>query len=271
MAVVIPIYCYCYCYCYCFFTLAQNAVEASSNHVSTNPLLRDHHPLWSLPSKSTALVTGGTKGIGHAIVTQLAETFHAKVLTCARNATELEECLNEWNQRGMDVHGVVADLSTSQGRDTVMNKLKEMIHQNDCAHVGRLDILINNVGTNRRKKTIDYTEDDFDFIIATNLKSMYELTKLCHPYLKRPRVVAVDEETSYCASPSSVVNIGSVAGVTCMKSGTLYASTKAAMNQITGNWACEWGPDGIRVNCVAPWYINTPLARQVLNNPDFKR
>ena len=69
---------------------------------------------------------------------------------------------------------------------------------------------------------------------------------------------------------SSVINIGSVAGVTCMKTGTIYAMTKAAMGQLTGNLACEWGQNGIRVNCVAPWYINTPLARQVLKNEAYK-
>lgn len=90
---------------------------------------------------------------------------------------------------------------------------------------------------------------------------MFALTTACYPYLKRGA-----GETS-----SSVVNIGSVAGVTCMKSGTIYASTKAAMNQLTGNWACEWGLDGIRINCVAPWYINTELAQQVLKNPDYKK
>lgn len=57
-----------------------------------------------------------------------------------------------------------------------------------------------------------------------------------------------------------------------MKSGTIYAATKAAMNQLTGNWACEWGlADNIRVNCVAPWYINTELAQQVLKDVAYKR
>ena len=55
-----------------------------------------------------------------------------------------------------------------------------------------------------------------------------------------------------------------------MKSGTPYAATKAAMNQLTGNLACEWGPDGIRVNCIAPWYIRTPLAIQVLKDEAYK-
>lgn len=50
-----------------------------------------------------------------------------------------------------------------------------------------------------------------------------------------------------------------------------FSDAKAAMNQVTGNWACEFGGDGIRVNCVTPWYINTPLAQQVLKDESFKR
>merc|ERR1719384_520195 len=96
---------------------------------------------------------------------------------------------------------------------------------------------------------------------------MFELTKSCHKYLVREKV----QGESHCKTTSSVVNISSVAGVTCIKSGTPYAATKAAINQITGNWACEWGPDGIRVNSVTPWYINTPLAQQVLKDERYKK
>lgn len=223
--------------------------------------------MWSLPSKSTALVTGGTKGIGHAIVTELAEVFGCKVITCGRDEKALQICIENWTKAGLDVRGVAGDISTAEGRDEVMKKVKEMVEENDSATLGKLDILVNNVGTNIRKRTIDYSEEELEFILRTNLKSMFELTKLCHKYLVREKV----EGESHCEKTSSVVNIGSVAGVTCIKSGTPYAATKAAMNQITGNWACEWGPDGIRVNCVTPWYINTPLAQQVLKDEVFKR
>jgi Tropinone reductase 1 len=219
---------------------------------------------WGLSANSKAIVTGGTKGIGHAIVMELGKTFGCHVLTCCRNEEELESCLKEWRDvHNIHVDGVVADLSTAQGRQALMAKADQVFVNDDGEKEGTLDILINNVGTNIRKPTVDYTEDDLDFILETNLKSMYELTKLCHPYLK--------QKDSKSGSTSSVVNIGSVAGVTCMKSGTPYAATKAAMNQLTGNWACEWGPDGIRVNCVTPWYINTPLAKQVLKNEEYKR
>lgn len=223
--------------------------------------------LWSLPKKATAVVTGGTKGIGYAIVTELGKTFDCKIITCARNEEELRKCIKEWRKEGIDVRGVVADISTSMGMEALMEEIAIMVHEKDCAHVGKLDILVNNVGTNIRKPTLEYTEEDLDFILRTNFKSMFELTKMCHKYLKREKV----KDESYCAETSSVVNIGSVAGVICMKSGTPYAATKAAMNQITGNLACEWAPDGIRINCVAPWYINTELAQQVLKNEAYKK
>jgi Tropinone reductase 1 len=223
--------------------------------------------LWSLPKKSTAVVTGGTKGIGHAIVTELGKSFDCKIITCSRNEEELSRCIKQWRKDGIDVRGVVADVSTREGREALMEEVAIMIHEKDCANVGKLDILVNNVGTNIRKPTVEYTEEELDFILRTNFKSMFELTKLCHQYLKREKV----QGQSYCAQTSSVVNIGSVAGVVCMKSGTPYASTKAAMNQVTGNLACEWAPDGIRINCVAPWYINTALAQQVLKNEEYKK
>jgi Tropinone reductase 1 len=167
----------------------------------------------------------------------------------------LENCLRQWNdEHGLNVQGVVADVSTSEGREILMKEV-------EVKFGGRLDVLVNNVGTNIRKPTVDFTAEDYEFIMKTNLQSLFELTRVCYPYLKR----SSDEKVT-----SSVINIGSVAGVTCMKTGTIYAMTKAAMGQLTGNLACEWGQNGIRVNCVAPWYINTPLARQVLKNEAYK-
>jgi len=133
--------------------------------------------------------------------------------------------------------------------------------------------LVNNVGTNIRKKTAEYTLEELEFLMKTNLESVFELTKLCYPFLKRSTDQRPWEKPFSHDEPpvtSSVINIGSVAGVTCIKTGTIYAMTKAAMNQLTGNLACEWGPDGIRVNCVTPWYIHTPLAKQVLKNEEYK-
>eukprot|EP01023_Acetabularia_acetabulum_P011558 TRINITY_DN15361_c0_g1_i1.p3 TRINITY_DN15361_c0_g1~~TRINITY_DN15361_c0_g1_i1.p3 ORF type:complete len:136 (-),score=17.76 TRINITY_DN15361_c0_g1_i1:212-619(-) len=82
------------------------------------------------------------------------------------------------------------------------------------------------------------------------------MCQLCHPLLKGCGV-------------SSIVMCSSVAGgPTGMNSGSIYAMTKAAMNQLTKNLCCEWAEDGIRVNSVAPWYTSTPLANQVLQKED---
>ena len=89
--------------------------------------------------------------------------------------------------------------------------------------------------------------------------SAFDLTKLIYPYLKK-------EGDEF----SSVINVSSTAGLTHLRTGSLYGMSKAAMNQLTRNLAVEWAADNIRVNAVAPWYIDTPLANQVLKDPDYK-
>ncbi len=116
---------------------------------------------------------------------------------------------------------------------------------------------MNNTGTNIRKKTVEYSDEERDLILHTNLISAFSLTRGLYPLLKKSEV-------------PSVVNISSVAGMTHIRTGSVYGMTKAAMNQLTRNLAGEWAADGIRVNSVAPWYINTPLARQVLENRDYR-
>jgi len=221
--------------------------------------------------RTTAVVTGGTKGIGKAVVEELAGNFGVRVFTCARNEQDLSSCLEKWREDlGADtsagsVDGIVADLSEAEGRKKFVDAVRTWLDGN------QLDILVNNVGTNIRKPSIEYNEEEIDHILRTNFQSMFSLTVLLHDLLKRSGAEGGAGHSPSTLTTSSVVNIGSVAGVTCIKTGCIYAATKAAMNQVTGNWACEWGPFGIRVNCVAPWYINTELAKQVLKDKKYKR
>jgi tropinone reductase I len=196
---------------------------------------------WSLRNKS-ALVTGASKGIGRAVALELAG-LGARVFAVARGADQLASLSQEAEAHGYSVHGFVADVAEASGRD----KLIEAVSQ----HFGALDILINNVGTNIRRSTVDYTASEVEAIFATNLTSAFELSRLAHPYLKQ-------------SGQGAIVHISSVAGLTALQTGTPYAMTKAAMIQMTKNMATDWARDGIRVNCVAPWFIETPLTQGVL-------
>lgn len=202
---------------------------------------------WSLQGQ-TALVTGGTRGIGRAIVEELA-SLGASVYTCARSEQDLISCLKEWEAAGLSVKGSTCDASSREQREALFCDVSSCFH-------GKLNILVNNVGTNIRKPTVEYTAEDFMHIMSTNFESAYHFAQLAHPLLK-------------ASGKGSVIFVSSVAGVVAIRSGTLYAASKGAMNQITKNLACEWAKDGIRVNTVAPWYIKTDLANEVLKDDEF--
>lgn len=111
------------------------------------------------------------------------------------------------------------------------------------------------MGTNIRKQAIDYTPDEYETIFQTNLTSVFELCRLTYPLLKT-------------SDYSSIVNIGSVAGLVAIRTGAPYGMTKAALAQLTRALAVEWVSDRIRVNTIAPLFIRTPLTEPLLENSE---
>ncbi|XP_057456149.1 tropinone reductase homolog At5g06060-like [Lotus japonicus] len=198
---------------------------------------------WSLQGM-TALVTGGSKGIGYEIVEELAH-LGATVHTCSRNEAQLTESLHQWASKGYRVTGSVCDAASRAQREDLIARVSSEFN-------GKLNILVNNVGTNILKPTVDYTEDDFSFLTNTNLESAFHITQLSHPLLK-------------ASGAASIVFISSIAGLITFN-GSIYGAAKGAINQLTRNLACEWANDNIRTNCVAPGPIRTPLAESALKD-----
>lgn len=198
---------------------------------------------WSL-NGMTALVTGGSEGIGLAVVKELAK-LGAKVHTCARNEARLEERIRDWEAKGLQVSGSICDASLRAEREKLMEIVSSKFN-------GVLNILVNNVGTCLAKPTEECTAEDYATQMATNLESCYHLSQLAYPLLKS-------------SGSGNIVFISSVAGVvSIVKGGSIYGMTKGAMNQLAKNLACEWAKDKIRVNSIAPWCIRTPLTNKAI-------
>lgn len=203
---------------------------------------------WRLDGQ-LALVTGGSAGIGRAIARELLG-LGARVLIAARNGDALETARDELTDEfpDGDIHALIGDVADDEQRREILDWVED---QGDG-----LNILVNNAGGNLSKPSNDYTEDEWREIFEVNLFSAFELSRYAYPLL-----------TKHAAS--SIVNVGSVSGLTHVRSGAPYGMSKAAMHQMTKNLAVEWAEDGVRVNAVAPWYIRTRRTSGKLTDPDY--
>ena len=198
---------------------------------------------WSLEGRR-AIVTGATKGIGKAIAEEFL-TLGASVLFVARDEDEVENLADQWSSQGFEAYGFCADVTVQDDRKAIIEEAVAEMHG--------FDILINNAGTNIRKKTMDYKSDEIHHLLELNLISSFEMCRLAFKHLK---------ESDY----PSIVNISSIAASNVVKTGSPYAMSKAGLSHLSRYLAVEWGEFGIRVNCIEPWYIRTPLTEGLLTN-----
>jgi NAD(P)-dependent dehydrogenase (short-subunit alcohol dehydrogenase family) len=187
----------------------------------------------------TAIVTGGTRGIGRSIAEGLA-LAGANVVVASRKPDACERTAGELQALGVGALGVPTHLGDVEGIDALVNATM------DC--FGRLDIVVNNAANGMTQPIAGITAEAWDKSYAVNLRGPVFLAKAAYPHL--------------CASPcAALLNVVSVGAITWAPSMAMYAGAKAALLAFTRNMAAEWAADGIRVNALAPGTVDTDMLR----------
>ncbi|HET6567332.1 MAG TPA: 3-oxoacyl-[acyl-carrier-protein] reductase [Rhodothermales bacterium] len=185
-----------------------------------------------------ALVTGGTRGIGRAIVEALADAG-ARVAFTYRSRTEeaqrLEQSLNERGVETLSFQGDASDFRSAQ--ETVDAAIKAW---------GSIDVLVNNAGITRDNLMLRMSEEDWDAVVDTNLKSVFNFAKAVYRPMMKQR-------------SGKIINLSSVVGVVGNPGQTNYAASKAGIIGFSKSLAKELGSRGVTVNVVAPGYVETDM------------
>ncbi len=200
-------------------------------------------------SGKVALVTGGSKGLGKAMARGFAEAG-ADVVISSRHENELRPALDEILQgTGRRGRYVVADM---RRRDEVNRLARTALEQ-----MGRVDVLVNNAGTNKPQPIDAITDEVWDDVIEINLSSVMALTRALVPQMKERRW-------------GRIIHISSVMGFLSKEKRNVYSATKSALIGLARASALDLGPFGITVNCLAPGPFLTDLPGGLLSDAEKK-
>jgi 2-deoxy-D-gluconate 3-dehydrogenase len=199
--------------------------------------------LFSLTGR-TAIVTGANAGIGQAIAIALVDAG-ARVAAVGRSA--MDETMEQLGASKDSLLPVKADLAATADIPRIIAETKDW--------AGTFDILVNNAGIIRRGDAIDFTEDDWDAVMDTNLKSAFFLSQAA------ARVMMGK-------GGGKIINIASLLSFQGGIRIASYTASKSGMAGLTRLLACEWAGKGINVNAIAPGYISTNINTSLRNDPD---
>jgi len=190
-----------------------------------------------------AIVTGGSRGIGHAIARGYLDEG-ARVLLTSRHADDAREAAERLAAAsGGEAVGIGSDVSSEADVDRMLDTTLNRF--------GRIDILVNNAGFGFVKPSVDLATADWQRVLDTNLSGSFYCARAVGRELLRQ-------------GDGAVINIGSLTSFVGFPDRAAYAATKAAVVELTRVLACEWGGQGVRVNCIAPGWIRTVFMGELI-------
>lgn len=197
----------------------------------------------------TVVVTGGSKGIGKEIALTFAE-LNANVVISGRNEETLNAALKELKQFNESCMAVQGDLSDIQAARELIDAAANQF--------GTVDILVNNAGVNIAKPAMEVTEEDWDTILDLNLKTAFFASQTAAKYM-------IEQKSG------RIINIASQMAFVGYIKRAAYCSSKGGLVQMTKALAVEWAKHGVKVNAVAPTFIETELTAKMFEDEEFKK
>jgi len=193
----------------------------------------------------TALVTGASRGIGRATAFALAQAGARVLVHYGRSAQDAESVVAAIRSQGGRADAIRADLGTAEGAALLAKEVRSLVGE-------RLDVLVANAGISKAARLADYTVEDFDNLFATNVRSPFFLVQQLVSILgDGSNIIVISSIGSHAVVGKPGVDSPSILA---------YASTKGALETLVKNWAAILGPQGIRVNAVAPGVIDTDMS-----------
>ena len=196
-----------------------------------------------------AIVTGGGSGIGRAIVLALA-CEGGMVALLGRRREPLDEVVNEVVNAGGQAMAVTADVTRSLDAYRAVEDTEKAF--------GQVNVLVNNAGALSVSTVESVTEEDWDRVLATNLKGPFLMSRAALPAMRR-------------AGGGSIINVGSVLGLVAMRDRAAYCASKGGLTLLTRAMALDHAKEGIRVNCICPAIVETDLVRDLFSKTEEGR
>src|ERR1700678_2495574 len=193
----------------------------------------------------TALVTGASRGIGRATASALAAAGAHVLVHYGRSAQDAESLVADIRSKEGRADSIQADLGTPDGATLLAKEVRSIVGE-------RLDVLVSNAGISRAAAIREHTVEDFDNLFATNVRGPFFLVQQLLPVLgEGSNIIVISSLGAHAVVGKPGLDSPSVLA---------YASTKGALETLVKNWAAILGPQGIRVNAVAPGVIDTDMS-----------